>query len=101
VTAELHAKRAWFCELNLPTFADSTKQVLLHFIRDFDQYFNLRPTPDELRLPLTFRAIQEPSQRSGFPVPLINLKAAICLRKHLLNYFGIQVIRPVLGVRFI
>jgi len=60
VTSELHTKSAELCELTLPTFSDSTKQVSLHFIRDLDQYFNLRRTPDELRLPLVFRAIQEP-----------------------------------------
>jgi len=68
-TSELHAKSAELCELTLPTFSDSTKQVPLHFIRDldqyfilrqFEQYFNLRQTADELRLPLVFRAIQEP-----------------------------------------
>ena len=58
--SELHAKGAELCELTLPTFSDSAKQVPLHFIRDLDQYFNLRRTPDELRLPLVFRAIQEP-----------------------------------------
>jgi len=59
-TSELHAKSAQLCELTLPTFSDSTKQVPLHFIGDLDQYFNLRQTPDELCLPLVFRAIQEP-----------------------------------------
>jgi hypothetical protein len=33
---------------------------LWHFIMDLDQHFNLRQTPDELRQPLVFRAIQEP-----------------------------------------
>jgi hypothetical protein len=60
VTSELHAKSAELCELTVPTFSDSTKQVPVHFIRDLDQYFNLRQTPNELRLPLVFRAIQEP-----------------------------------------
>ena len=59
-TSKFHAKSAELCELTLPTFSDRTKQVPLHFIRDLDQYFNLRWTPDELRLPLVFRAIQEP-----------------------------------------
>jgi hypothetical protein len=53
----LQAKSAELCELTCPTFSDSTKQVAIHFIRDPDQYFNLRQTPDELRLPLVFRAI--------------------------------------------
>jgi hypothetical protein len=60
VTSELHAKSTEFCELTLPTFSDSTKQVPMYFIRDLDQYFNLRQTPVELRLTLVFRAIQEP-----------------------------------------
>ena len=60
VTSELHAKSAELCELTLPTFSDSTKQVPLHFVRNLDQYFNLWQTPDELHLPLVFRAIQEP-----------------------------------------
>jgi hypothetical protein len=41
-TSELRAESAELCELTLPTFSDSTKQVPLHFIRDLDQYFNLR-----------------------------------------------------------
>ena len=42
VTSEIHAKSAELCELTLPTFSDSTNQVPLRFIRDLDQYFNLR-----------------------------------------------------------
>jgi hypothetical protein len=42
VTSEIHAKSAELCKLTLPTFSDSTKQVPLRFIRDLDQYFNLR-----------------------------------------------------------
>ena len=33
VTSKLHAKSAGFCDLTLPIFSDSTKQVPLHFIR--------------------------------------------------------------------
>jgi hypothetical protein len=36
VTSNLHAKSAEVCELTLPTFSDSTKQVPIHFIRDLD-----------------------------------------------------------------
>jgi hypothetical protein len=59
VTSELHAKNARLCELTLPALSESTKQVPLHFIRDFDQYFNIRQTPDKLHLTLVFRAVQE------------------------------------------
>jgi hypothetical protein len=42
VASELHANSAGLCELTVPTFSDRTKQVPRHFIRDLDQYFNLR-----------------------------------------------------------
>ena len=32
----------------------------MHFIRELDEYFSLRKTPDELRLPLVFRSISDP-----------------------------------------
>lgn len=47
-------------ELTLPSFTDSSKQVPLHSIRNLDLYFKLKQIPDRLKLPLTFRAIQEP-----------------------------------------
>jgi hypothetical protein len=60
VTSELHANSAGICELTIPIFSDSTKQVPRHFNRGLDQYFNLKQTPDELCLPLVFRTVQEP-----------------------------------------
>ena len=53
-------------ELTLPTFCDSSEQVPLHFIRDLDLYFKLRQTPEPLKLPLTFRAVQEPIAKQWF-----------------------------------
>jgi len=53
-------------ELTLPTFTDSAKQVPLHFIRDLELYFKLRQTPDHLKLPLAFRAVQEPIAKQWF-----------------------------------
>ena len=47
-------------ELSLPKFSDSSKQVAVHFIRESDEYFTLRKTPEELRLPLVFRSISDP-----------------------------------------
>jgi hypothetical protein len=46
--------------LTLPSFTDSSKQVPLHFISDLDLYFRLKQSPDHLKLPLTYRAVQEP-----------------------------------------
>jgi hypothetical protein len=53
-------------ELTLPSFTDNSKQVLLHFIQDLDLYFKLKQTPDHLKLPLTFRAVQEPIAKQWF-----------------------------------
>jgi len=60
VTSEVQSRSADLNELTLPSFTDSSKQEPLHFIRDLDLYFKLRQTPDHLKLPLTFRAVQEP-----------------------------------------
>jgi hypothetical protein len=75
VTSEVHAKSVGLCELTLPTFSDSSKQVPRHFIRDLDQYFNLKQTPDELRLPLVFRAIQEPFAKQWLSSSFDRLKS--------------------------
>ena len=56
----MYANNTDLSELILPTFTDSTSQVALHFIRDLDQYFSLKRTPEELRLALIFRAVKEP-----------------------------------------
>jgi hypothetical protein len=47
-------------ELTLPSFTNSSTQVPLHFIHDLDLHFKLKQIPDCLKLPLTFRSIQEP-----------------------------------------
>jgi hypothetical protein len=46
-------------ELSLPKYSDSSKQVVVHFIRELDEYFTLRKTPEELRFPLIFRSISD------------------------------------------
>jgi hypothetical protein len=47
-------------ELSLPKFTDSSQQVAVHFVRELDEYLTLKKTPEELRLPLVFRAISDP-----------------------------------------
>ena len=66
VTSEVQSRSVDLSELTLPSFTDSTKQVPLHFIRDLDLYFKLKQTPDHLKLPLTFRAVQEPVAKQWF-----------------------------------
>jgi hypothetical protein len=64
--SELQDRSVGLNELTLPSYTDSTKQVPLHFIRDLDLYFKLKQTPDHLKLPLTFRAVQEPVAKQWF-----------------------------------
>jgi hypothetical protein len=49
-----------YSELSLPKFSGSSKQVAVHFIRELDEYFTLRKTPEELTLPLVFPSISYP-----------------------------------------
>ena len=65
-TSETLARSVDLQELTLPTFNDSAKQVPLHFIRDLELYFKLKQIPDSLKLPLAFRAVQEPVAKQWF-----------------------------------
>jgi hypothetical protein len=73
VTSEVQSRSVDLSKLTLPSFTDSTKQVPLHFIRDLDLYFKLKQTPDHLKLPLTFRAVQEPVAKQWFSSTYDNL----------------------------
>ena len=44
-------------ELSLLKFNNTAKQVVAHFLRELDEYFALKKTSNELKLPLCFRAI--------------------------------------------
>jgi hypothetical protein len=62
-TSDVQGRRVGLRELTLPPYSGGTKQVPLHFIRDPDLYFKLKQTLDHLKLPLTFRAVQEPTAK--------------------------------------
>ena len=53
-------------ELSLPKFSNSAKQVVAHFLRELDEYFALKKTPNEIKLPLCFRAIEDPFVKQWF-----------------------------------
>jgi len=53
-------------ELSLSKFSNSAKQVVAHFLRELDEYFTLKKTPNELKLPLCFRAIEDPFAKQWF-----------------------------------
>jgi len=58
--SETSVDTSQYNKLSLPKFFDSSKQVTVHFIRELDEYFTFRKTPEELRLPLVFRSISDP-----------------------------------------
>jgi hypothetical protein len=64
-----------YSELTLPSFTDSSKQVAVHFIRELDEYFELKETPQNLRLPLTFTAITEPFAKNWLSTVYSQLKS--------------------------
>ena len=66
VTSEVQSRSVDLSELTLVSFTDISKQVQLHFIRDPVLYFRLRQTPDLLKLPLTFRAVKQPTEKQWF-----------------------------------
>jgi hypothetical protein len=46
-------------ELTLPTYSDSSTQIIGNFLKDLDIYFNLNSVPKRLKLPLAARAIHD------------------------------------------
>jgi hypothetical protein len=53
-------------EFSLPKFKSSAKQTVTHFLRELDEYFSVRETPTELKLPLCFKAIEDPFAKQWF-----------------------------------
>jgi hypothetical protein len=52
VTSHVFANSSPINELTLPKFHDSSKQILLHFLRDLDEYYRIKNVPEALKLPL-------------------------------------------------
>jgi hypothetical protein len=47
-------------ELTLPSYSNSSVQIVGNFLKDLDLYFDLKGVPDNLKLPLAARAVQDP-----------------------------------------
>jgi len=46
VTSDVCANSSPISELTLPTLYDSSKQIVLHFLRDVDEYYRIRNVPE-------------------------------------------------------
>jgi hypothetical protein len=88
--SETSVDTSQFKELSLPKFSGSSKQVAVHFIRHLDEYFTLRKTPEELRLPLVFRSISDPFPKQWLLTTMGNLNHMTILRTLLRGYFGME-----------
>jgi hypothetical protein len=58
--SEMFVNTSQYSELSLPKFYDRSKQIPVHLIRELDEYFTLKRTTEELRLPLVLRSISDP-----------------------------------------
>jgi hypothetical protein len=66
VTSDVIARNSPINELTLPKFYDSSKQILLHFLRDLDEYYRIKNIPESLNLPLAVRAATDPIAKIWF-----------------------------------
>jgi hypothetical protein len=48
-----------------PTFYDSSKQILLHFLRDLQEHYKIKNVAEPLKLPLAMRAVTDPIVKNG------------------------------------
>lgn len=60
VNRELMANCSSLNELTLPIYSDHTAQVIGNFLKDLEIYFDLKGVPENLKLPLAARAVQDP-----------------------------------------
>jgi hypothetical protein len=59
----------------LPKFTDSSQQVAVHFVRELDEYFALKKSPEELRHQLVFRAISDAFAKQWMPTEYGKIKS--------------------------
>ena len=54
--------------------SDSSNQILLHFLRDLDEYYKIKNVPESLKLPLAMRAVTVPTAKNWFTTVYSELK---------------------------
>jgi hypothetical protein len=74
VPPEVFASNLHLNELTLPQFHDSSTQIVLHFLRDLDEYYQIKNIPESLKLPLAMRAVSDPIAKSWFSTVYHELK---------------------------
>jgi len=74
VTPDVLANNSPIHELTLPNFYDSSKQIVLHFLRDLDEYYRIKNVLESLKLPLAMRAVTDLIAKSLFSTVYGGLK---------------------------
>lgn len=85
--SDVFASNSPMNELSLPRFFDSSKQILLHFLRDLDEYYKIKNVPESLKLPLAMRAVTDPVARNWFSTVYGELKGYEHFKTLFTNFF--------------
>jgi len=66
VKSDVFANNSPMNKLTLPNIHDCSNQIVLHFLRDLDEYYGIKNVPESLTLPLAMRAVTDPITKSWF-----------------------------------
>jgi hypothetical protein len=72
-------------EFSLPEFKRSAKQVVTHFLKEIDEYFSVRETPKERKLPHTFKAIENDFANQWFETLYKNVRTYAYFKTTFMN----------------
>jgi hypothetical protein len=87
-------------EFSLHKFKNSSKQLVTHFLRELDEYFVIRKTPAELKLPLSFKAIEDPFAKQWFTTVYKTIETYANFNTEIMNLLWGRRDRRKLGVVF-
>jgi len=66
VKSDVFANNSPMNELAFANLYDSSNQIVLHFLRDLDEYYMIKNVPESLKLTLAMRAVTGPIAKSWF-----------------------------------
>jgi hypothetical protein len=75
-------------ELSIPVYKDSSKQVVTQFLRELDSYFQIKKTPENVRLPLAIRAIEDHFAQGWISAIRHKLQSYNEFREQFSKFFG-------------
>jgi hypothetical protein len=75
-------------ELSIPVYKDSSKQAVTQFLRELDSYFQIKGTPENLRLPLAIQAIEDKFAQEWISAIRHKLQSSDEFREQFSNFFG-------------